>query len=111
MSINVSHLITGRTHEQGRGLHEGKDSEAYRRATTLVEMNADDLARLGVAEGETVKIRTKNGQAEASVRVGDLPPGMIFIPMGPMANALIGVETESTGMPIFKGLTAEVEPV
>jgi formylmethanofuran dehydrogenase subunit D len=34
----------------------------------------------------------------------------VFIPMGPTANVLIGTETESTGMPPFKGLAVEVEP-
>lgn len=103
-------LITGRTPEQGRGLHEGKGSEAYHQATTLVEMNPEDMARLGVEEGQIVWVRTETGQVEASVRVGALPEGLLFIPMGPAANALVGTETESTGMPPFKGLGAEVEP-
>jgi formylmethanofuran dehydrogenase subunit D len=103
-------LITGRTPEQGRGLHEGKGSEAYHQATTLVEMNPEDMARLGIEKGQVVWVRTETGQVEAPVRMGTLPEGLLFIPMGPAANKLIGTETEGTGMPPFKGLEAEVEP-
>jgi formylmethanofuran dehydrogenase subunit D len=104
-------LITGRTPEQGEGLHTGKDSEDYRRATALVEMNPQDMARLAVEEGQIVRVRTATGQVQVPVRSGNLPTGLVFIPMGPVANVLVGAETESTGMPPFKGLVAEVELV
>jgi len=104
-------LITGRTSGQGKGLHEGKDSDAYLRATSLVQMNSEDMARLNIEEGQAVRVHTETGQVEVPVRAGTLPSGMLFMPMGPTANLLIGTNTESTGMPPFKGLTAEVEPV
>ena len=103
-------LITGRTPAQGKGLHQGKDSEAYRRATTLVEMNSDDMAHLSIEDGQVVRVRTSTGQVEVPVRTGQLPPGLLFMPMGPTANVLIGSDTECTGMPPSKGLMAEVEP-
>jgi len=102
-------LITGRTLEQGRALHLGKGSEAYRRATALVEMNPEDMARMGIEEGQVVWVRTAAGQVKVPVRRGELPPGLVFIPMGPTANGLIGMHTEGTGMPLFKGLAAKVE--
>jgi len=104
-------LITGRTPEQGEGLHKGKDSEAYRSATALVEMNPEDMARLGIEEGQVVRVQTAGGRVEVPVRAGTLPPGLLFIPMGPVANVLVGTDTGGTGMPPFKGLAAEVEPV
>ena len=104
-------LITGRTSEQGKGMHEGKDSDAYLRATSLVEMNSEDMAHLNIEEGQVVRVHTAAGHVEVPVRAGTLPSGMLFIPMGPTANVLIGTNTEGTGMPPFKGLTAEVEPV
>jgi len=103
-------LITGRTLEQGKGLHKGKDSEAYRSATALVEMNPEDMAHLELEDGQAVRVRTSAGQVEVPVRAGTVPPGLLFIPMGPVANVLIGIETKSTGMPPFKGLAAEVVP-
>jgi formylmethanofuran dehydrogenase subunit D len=104
-------LITARTRAQADGLHRGKGTEAYRRATALVEMNADDMARLGIEEGVTVRVRTSAGAVEVPVQAGNLPPGLVFMPLGPTANALIGTETEATGIPSFKGLAVEVEPV
>jgi formylmethanofuran dehydrogenase subunit D len=104
-------LITGRTSEQGKNLHLGKDSEPYRRATALVEMNLDDMAHLGVEEGQMVQVRTSTGRVEVPARTGQLPPGLLFMPMGPTANVLIGSDTECTGMPPSKGLMAEVEQV
>ena len=63
-------LITGRTPEQGKALHQGKCSEVYRRATALVEMSPEDMARLGIEEGQIVQVRTAAGQVEVVVRAG-----------------------------------------
>ncbi len=104
-------LITGRTARQGEALHIGKDSDEYRRATGLVEMGCPDRERLGIEEGQRVRVRTAFGEAELELRESDLPEGMIFVPMGPAANTLIGAETRGTGMPDSKGLEAEVEPL
>ena len=102
-------LITGRTREQAHGLHKGKDSKAYREATALVEMCPEDMARLAIEEGQTVRLSTTSDQVEIPVKTGTLPSGMLFIPMGPTANLLIETETEGTGMPTFKGLTVKME--
>jgi formylmethanofuran dehydrogenase subunit D len=37
-------------------------------------------------------------------------PGIIYIPYGPWANAIVDDSTTSIGMPSFKGTPAEVEP-
>jgi formylmethanofuran dehydrogenase subunit D len=104
-------VITGRTTKQGEALHIGKESDEYRQATGLVEMGRPDRERLGIEEGQRVRVRTAFGEAELELREGNLPEGMIFVPMGPAANALIGAETRGTGMPDSKGLEAEVEPL
>ena len=102
-------MITGRTKAQGAGLHLGRDSDAYRQATALVQMNAEDMAKLGLEAGRTVCVRTAAGQVELPVEVSDLPPGMIFLPMGPTANLLVAADTDGSGMPAFKGIPAQVE--
>ena len=104
-------LITGRTREQADGLHRGKETEAYRQATELVEMNAEDMADRGIEEDALVEVRTSTGAVKVPAHAGDLPPGLVFMPLGPAANVLIGTETEATGIPPFKGLEVEVEPV
>jgi formylmethanofuran dehydrogenase subunit B len=106
-------LITGRTSKQAVAMHQGKGKESseYLRQTSLVQANEQDIARLGLAEGQAVRVHTDYGQAEALLEVGKLPPGLLFMPLGPAANALIGPATHGTGMPDSKGLSAWLEPL
>ncbi len=104
-------LITGRTRKQAIGMHKGKASAEYLAATALVEMNPDDMTRLEVSEGGQVLLRTADGEAELTARAGTVPAGLVFVPMGTMANKLIGTETLGTGMPCFKGLKVDVTPL
>ncbi|MCR4406335.1 MAG: formylmethanofuran dehydrogenase [Anaerolineae bacterium] len=102
-------LITGRTAKQGAALSRGKDSSEYRQATGFVQMSREDRECLGVEEGRRVRLRTVFGEAELELREGDVPPGMLFVPLGPAANTLIAADTQGTGMPDSKGLVVEVE--
>lgn len=104
-------LITGRTREQGIGMHKGKTSPEYRRATERAEMNPDDMARLKIQEGGIVRLRAAAGEVELPAQAGSLPRGLVFVPMGASANLLVGAETQGTGMPSFKGVDVTVEPV
>jgi len=71
-------------------------------------MNAEDMARLGIAEGQVVRVQTRSGEAEVPVRAGALPSGVVFMPLGPAANQLSGADTDGTGMPLLKGLTVVI---
>jgi formylmethanofuran dehydrogenase subunit D len=102
-------LITGRTRKQAHAMHQGKATDEYLQATGLVELNPADMARLGIADGDQVAVHSPEGRVSAVARQSDLPEGMAFIPMGPMANRLVGAGTDGTGMPSFKGLSVEVE--
>jgi len=101
-------LITGRTRKQAIGMHRGKSSPEYLEATGFVEMNADDMERLAIPEGGVTRLSTADGHVELRAQVGELPRGLVFVPMGTRINALIGVETSGSGMPSFKGLAVEV---
>jgi formylmethanofuran dehydrogenase subunit D len=92
-------------------MHKGKRSAEYLEATGVVEMNADDMARLAVAEGAAVRLTTGEGHIDARAQAGELPPGLVFVPMGTLVNRLIGAETSGTGMPSFKDVEVEVVPV
>lgn len=104
-------LISGRTKAQAHGLHKGPNSSDYINATSFVEIGPEDMSRLGVKEDELVLIRSDSGQVKARVHPAKLPSGLIFIPMGPTANSLVGTQTFGTGMPSFKGQPVEVEKV
>ncbi|MBS7652131.1 MAG: molybdopterin dinucleotide binding domain-containing protein [Candidatus Bathyarchaeia archaeon] len=104
-------LVTGRTLGQGLGLEMGKFSDIYYRNVATCEMNRVDMERLGVKEGEL--IRVSSGLGSAVLRVvksfEEVPSGIIFVPYGPWINRIMRPETHGTGMPSFKGIEVEVE--
>ena len=105
-------LITGRTINQGCSKEQGKFSEEYMRNVAVCEINAEDMNKLNIRDGDNVKVTTEVGsvivKAKKSRRIRT--SGVIFIPYGPWANAILKPETEGTGMPLLKGSKARVEP-
>lgn len=103
-------LITGRTRAQAAGLHKGGGSPEHLEATSYAEMSKQVLAEMGLQPGDRISVQSPAGRIEAPVRGTDMPGDLVFIPMGPAANVLIGPETYGTGMPSSKGIRVEVEP-
>ncbi len=104
-------IISGRTAEQGAGLEEGKTSERYAKSTSLIELSPPDVLALGIDEGGTVKVTTPHGAVVVYTKRSEgLEEGLAFFPYGPWANQLFGAATSGTGMPLYKGLEAEIEP-
>ena len=104
-------LITGRSTKQGTGISTGKERADYREATTVLELSQADMARFGLHEGDTVKLKTPFGEATVKCRPEDLPEGMAFMAFGSMINQLVGDQTYGTGMPDTKGLEIELQKV
>ena len=109
--LNVT-LITGRTIAQGKSLEGGKISDDAIIATGSVFMDPEDMKALNILTGTLVIVKTEHGEIVVRARVSPEHPhhGIIFIPMGIYANAVVNPETDSTGMPSFKGIKATVEP-
>ena len=105
-------LITGRTIEQGVGKEMGKGSIEYYDSCAVCFFDKEDMIKLGIKNGSTVKVTSKYGSiiVKAQRYQWGTNPGMVFIPCGSWANALTGDETFSMGMPLFKGFPVEVEP-
>jgi formylmethanofuran dehydrogenase subunit D len=105
-------LITGRTIEQGVGKEHGKASNDYVESVSVCFMDSEDLRKLGLKDKTNVMVSTDYGsvvvKALKSLRAPH--PGVIFVPYGPWANAVVDPETHGIGMPSFKGIRAEVEP-
>lgn len=107
-------LIPGRTSRQGTTLNEGKFSAGYVEETHTLLMNADDMSRLQVKNGERVRLRSEQGVIEIAcqaAKAGELPAGLLFLPYGDMSSRLMGGDTHGTGMPNSKGIDVEVEKV
>ncbi len=105
-------LIAGRSAKQGAALSAGKLKGDYLDITSTVEINADDMARLGLKDGDKVRLSTPAGEAIVSCvgRKGeDLPPGLLFMAYGPPSSQLMASDTAGSGMPISKNLEVEIE--
>jgi formylmethanofuran dehydrogenase subunit D len=105
-------LLTGRTIEQGVGKEAGKGTKGYFDSTTLCYMDLGDMKKLGIKNNTHVQVTTPNGSIvlRAVKHPRGAMPGLIYIPYGPWANAIVSNETTSIGMPSFKGTPAEIEP-
>ena len=101
-------LITGRSTKQGTGISNGKYLPEYQEATKVLELSQADMARHGLHDGDTVRLKSRYGEATVQCRVEDVPDGMAFMAFGPTINQLVGSETYSTGMPDTKGLEIEL---
>lgn len=107
-------LIGGRSSKQGTSLCAGKLEGEYVELTSTVEMNVEDMARLGLRNNSRVRLRTPTGEAVVRCRgreTKDLPPGILFMAYGPWSSQLMAGDTGASGMPISKNLDVEVEPV
>lgn len=107
-------LIAGRTMKQGQSLNAGKLKDDYREVTSTGEMNLDDMARLGLKEGDAVRLKTAVGETVVRCKgrkPEDLPTGLIFMAYGPPSSQLMGSDTALSDMPLSKNLEVEVEPV
>lgn len=105
-------LITGRTIDQGKFKEHAKIDEKYKESVAICEMHVDDMARLGIKDGDNIKVISEFGsvvvKAKKSKRIRS--PGTIFIPFGPWVNSILPSETGGTGMPHLKGFRVRVEP-
>jgi formylmethanofuran dehydrogenase subunit D len=107
-------LIGGRTSKQGTALSQGKLGPEYLKVSSTLEMNVEDMARLGLKNESRVRLRTPIGEAILRCKgreTKDLPKGMLFMAYGPFSSQLMDGDTAGTGMPLSKHLDVDVEPV
>ena len=108
--VGVEALLTsGRTLKQGRAMELGKLGPEYLKEVAICEMDKVTLEALGLDEGESVRVETIHGSVVVTSKIDRrAEPGIVFIPCGPYANAVTGSDTENTGMPDFKGVSAQI---
>jgi formylmethanofuran dehydrogenase subunit D len=105
-------LIPGRTSRQGVGINEGKFNETYQSETTVLQMAPEDMERIGLVNGDRVRLTGEHGQIEVDVtksKGDELPPGILFIAYGDLSSQLMGGDTHGSGMPTSKGLDVGLE--
>ena len=105
-------LVPGRSSKQGISLNKGKLKDEYRQVTSTLEVNEDDMKKLGLVNGDQVRLSNEVGEAIVSCigkKSTDLPEGMLFIPYGPPSSQLMDSDTAGTGMPLSKHMEVLIE--
>jgi formate dehydrogenase major subunit len=108
----------------GRQLEHWHTGAMTRRATNLhalepeatAQMNAADIARLGLEAGDQVRVSTRRGAITIKLRAdNNVSPGAIYIPFAYVeaaANLLTNPKLDPFGkIPEFKFCAARVEPI
>jgi formylmethanofuran dehydrogenase subunit D len=107
-------LIPGRTSKQGCGISEGKFSKGYLSEINLLQVSPKDMQRLGLNDGDRVRLSSETGTVEVAVAAAkgdELPSGVLFIAYGDLSSRLMGQDTHGSGMPTSKGLDVELEKI
>jgi len=105
-------LIPGRTSKQGCGISEGKFAENYQREINTLQVAPEDMERLGIENGDRVRLTSGERQIEVAVvksKGDELPPGLLFIAYGDLSSRLMHGDTHGSGMPTSKGMDVELE--
>ena len=104
-------LIPGRSSRQGVTLNEGKYTDGYLDETSTLRMHPDDMSRLELSPGDSVRMWNDIGEVVVPViNAGDeCPEGLVFICYGDKSSQLMGGETHGSGMPDSKGLDVTIE--
>ncbi len=105
-------LLTGRTIDQGTTKELSKLSDEYRENVAICEIDPVDLKELDVKENSNVKVTTEHGAVVVKAKESSRAPHprIAYMPYGLWVNVITDPKTHGTGMPTFKGITAEIQP-
>ncbi len=109
---NIFILIPGRTAEQGCGISEGKFQDKYQQEINTLQVAPGDMERLGLANGDRVRLTSEQGHVEVAVTAAkkdELPEGLLFIAYGDISSRLMSGDTHGSGMPTSKGIDVQLE--
>lgn len=115
------HLLTGRLRDQWHGMSRtGTIAQLYNHVEEpLLSMNADDMQRRQLKDGDIVKLSNKRGELNIRIQTSDeVKPAQTFLPMhwgrqfmnGLGANALMPADVDKTSkQPELKHTAVRVE--
>jgi formylmethanofuran dehydrogenase subunit D len=108
-------LIPGRTTDQGCGISEGKFQDKYQNEIRALQVAPGDMARLGLSDGDRVRLTGEEGQTVdvciVSAKKDELPVGLLFIAYGDISSRMMVGDTHGSGMPTSKGMEVTMELV
>ena len=106
---SLYHFHTGTMTRKVRGLEELRDRE-------LVEVNPEDAQKLGLRDGDKVRVISRRGEVEAQIKVtSSSPPGVITMDFhfseAPTNKLTNPARDPSSGIPELKFCAVRLEPV
>jgi formylmethanofuran dehydrogenase subunit D len=104
-------LVTVRSAKQGAEMMRSKLTEDYLREIASLRISPEDLAELALSEGQAARVVSPHGAISVTCHPTDVPKGLFFLPLGPLANQLFsGGDTDGTGVPGWKRQQVTIEP-
>ena len=104
-------IVTYRDIFQSAVMEEGRFSEEYLKLSAVIKMDAADIKKLGVKDGDTVVVKNDNGKVIVRVENSGYDAshqGIAYMPNSPWSNALVSADTGGSGVPQYKKIEATV---
>src|ERR671917_81426 len=102
---------------KGGPLHPADHQGAGKDAEELLEITEEDAGKLGVEDGEMVKVSSRRGTINVKARVTDkVSPGLVFLGYhfpedAPVNQLTINAVDPRSGTAEFKACAVKIEPV
>ena len=109
MDLDVK-IVTFRDIFQYEAGKKGRYTDEYMKLSAQIILDKGDMAKLGVKDGQNVRIANDVSSVIVAAKASDDDPhpGLAFMTNSPWSNQLVRDDTCSTGIPQFKGIVAKV---
>ncbi|NYT19246.1 MAG: formylmethanofuran dehydrogenase [Methanosarcinales archaeon] len=102
-------IITYRDIFQSTALESSRGSEEYLNLSAVRKIDKNDMKKMGFKENGHVVLKNSSGRIVVSVQVSEYEEaheGIAYMTNSPWSNALVSADTNGTGVPKFKMITA-----
>ena len=105
-------VVTFRDIFQYEAEKKSRYSEDYRKLSAQIILDKQDMAGLGVKDGQNVLVKNDVGSVVVAVKTSedDPHPGLAFMVNSPWSNQLVSDDVCTTSIPGFKRISAQISP-
>jgi formylmethanofuran dehydrogenase subunit D len=105
-------IVTFREIFQYEAQKKGRYTEEYQRLSAQIFMDKQDMERLGVKDGQRVRLENEGGMVVVTARPSEEEPspGLAFMTNSPWSNQLVEGEVDRSSIPDFKRIRADASP-
>jgi formylmethanofuran dehydrogenase subunit D len=105
-------VVTFRDIFQYEAEKKSRYSEDYRKLSAQIILDKQDMAGLGVKDGQNVLVKNDVGSVVVAVKTSedDPHPGLAFMVNSPWSNQLVRDDVCVASIPGFKGISAQISP-